>query len=212
MPSPKKKSINKKSNKNSKHTKSIIKTVKVNNQYLSVLSTNAADLNHKSEDLKNKVRFFESSIFAVQETHYRKKGRFKMQDFHIFESIRKNKEKGGSLLGVHVGLEPVLISEYSESFELLVVEVKVGNTEIRVFTGYGPQENWVESDKTPFYNALEEEIASAELEGKSVLIAFDANAKLGPGVIQGDPYPQSQNGKVLAGIIERHVRLSARNQ
>ena len=48
-----------------------------------------------------------------------------MQDYHIFEAIRKNKEKGGTLLGVHVGLEPVLISEYSDTFELLVVEVKI---------------------------------------------------------------------------------------
>ena len=119
-----------------------------------MLSTNAADLYHKSEDLKNKVRYFESSIFAIQETHFRKKGRFKMQDYHIFESIRKNKEKGGSLLGLHVGLEPVLISEYSDTFELLVVEIKIGDKSVRVITGYGPQENWIESDKTPFFNAF----------------------------------------------------------
>ena len=115
-----------------------------------MLSTNAADLYHKSEDLKNKVRYFESGIFAIQETHFRKKGRFKMQDYHVFESIRKNKEKGGSMLGIHVGLDPVLISEYNETFELLVVEVKVGSKSIRVITGYGPQENWLEKDKTPF--------------------------------------------------------------
>ena len=34
---------------------------------------------------------------------------------------------------------------------------------------------------------------------------MDANAKLGPNIIPGDPYPQSQNGKVLAGIIDRHA-------
>ena len=169
----------------------------INNQYLSVLSTNAADLNHKSKDLKNKVKYFDSSIFTVQETHYRKRGRFKMQDYHVFESIRKNKEKGGSMLGVHVGLEPVLISEYSDSFELLVVEVKVGNKEIRVFTGYGPQENWVENDQTPFYNALDEEIISAELQGRSIIIAMDANAKLGHNIIPGDPYPSHKMVKCL---------------
>ena len=128
-----------------------------------------------------------------------------MQDFHIFESIRKNKEKGGSMLGVHIGLEPVLVSEYSDTFELLVVEVKIANKAIQVITGYGPQENWQENDKTLFYNALDEEIALAELEGKYILIAMDANAKLGPEYIQGDPQKQSQNGKVMGGIIERHA-------
>ena len=60
-------------------------------QYLSILSTNACDLKHKAEDLKNKVRYFNSGVFAVQETHFRKKMEFRMKDYHIFESIRKNK-------------------------------------------------------------------------------------------------------------------------
>ena len=128
-----------------------------------------------------------------------------MQDYHIYESIRKNKEKGGSMIGVHMGLQPVLISEYSDTFELLVVEIKVANRDIRVITGYGPQENWTDNEKTPFYNALDEEIASAELEGRSILIAMDANAKLGSDYIEGDPYSQSQNGKVLSRIIQRHA-------
>ena len=86
-----------------------------------ILSTNADGLKQKSKDLKDKVKYFETSIFAIQETHYHKKGMIKMDNFHIFEAIRKNKEQGGSLLGVHVGLNPILIKEYSDSFELLVV-------------------------------------------------------------------------------------------
>ena len=53
---------------------STVKTVNVSEQYLNILSTNAADLKQKAEDLKNKIKYFESSIFAVQETHFRKKG------------------------------------------------------------------------------------------------------------------------------------------
>ena len=147
-------------------------------QYLSILSTNACDLKHKSKDLKNKVRYFNSGVFAVQETHYRKKGMFRMKDYHIFESIRKNKEKGGTMLGIQIGLKPVLVKEYNETFELLVVEVKIADKDIRIITGYGPQENWIHTEKTPFYTTLEEEIASAELQGRSVIIAMDANAKL----------------------------------
>ena len=44
-----------------------------------------------------------------------------MNNFQIFEAIRQNKEKGGgTMLGIHNSLKPVLIEEYSESFELLV--------------------------------------------------------------------------------------------
>ena len=36
-------------------------------------------------------------------------------------------------------LEPVLIEEYSDKFETLVVELKVAGKKVRVINGYGPQ-------------------------------------------------------------------------
>ena len=51
--------------------------------------------------------------------------------------------------------------------------------------------------------ALENEIAKAELLGKSIIIQMDSNSKLGSGYIPADPHIQSPNGKILAGIIER---------
>ena len=70
------------------------KTAVVLETSLNILSTNASVMKYKESDLKEKVRFFNSSIFAVQETHYKQKGKFKMQDYQIFESIRKNKDQG----------------------------------------------------------------------------------------------------------------------
>ena len=78
----------------------------------------------------------------------------------IFEAIRK-KEGAGSMLGVHISLQPVLISEYSDTFELIVVEIKVTARSVRVMTGYGPQETWDIDVKMKFFCALEEEIAKA---------------------------------------------------
>ena len=43
----------------------------------------------------------------------------------------------------------------------------------------------------PFFEALEAEIASAELEGREIIISMDANSKLGPEYIEGDPHCQS---------------------
>ena len=63
--------------------------VNIKEMCINILSTNADGLKHKSEDLKDKVKYFETSIFAIQETHYLKKGMFKMDNFHIFEAIRK---------------------------------------------------------------------------------------------------------------------------
>ena len=75
------------------------------------------------------------------------------------------------------GSRTIFIEENDETFELIVVEVKIENKEIRIMTGYGPQESWDQHEIMPFFNAIEEEIAAAELLKKSIIIAIDANSK-----------------------------------
>ena len=67
----------------------------------------------------------------------------------------KNKECGGFMLGIRVGLKHVLVSEYCQQFELIVIEIQAGNKGICLITGYGPQENWDDKNKIQFYRALE---------------------------------------------------------
>ena len=95
------------------------------------------------------------------------------KEFVIFESIRK-KKGGGTLIAAHEDFDPKLIEEYSDDFELLVVEINTQERSIRVITGYGPQENWEEGKRLPFFMALETEIERAELAGKSVIVEMDA--------------------------------------
>ena len=80
---------------------------------------------------------------------------------------------------MHKSLEPVLIEEHSEHFELIVAEIKIANKEIRVMTGYGPQEYWLDEEKMPFFVALEEEVSKAKMANKSIWMEIDANSKLG---------------------------------
>ena len=61
-----------------------------------------------------------------------------------------------------------------------------------------------EMERMQFFSALEQEISRAEMAGKSILIQMDANSKLGPNIIPGDPHQRSPNGRILAGIIDRH--------
>ena len=66
-----------------------------NNQYnqLVMFSVNAAGLNKKVHSLKYQVKECNAAVFTVQETNFKKKGRFKFEEFEIFETIRQNKEK-----------------------------------------------------------------------------------------------------------------------
>ena len=95
---------------------------------LNMFAANADGLQGKHVSVKFEVKESKSTIFCLQETKYRTKGRFQMENFVIFEAIRKNKEKGGSMLGVHENLKPILIEEYSDTFELIVVEIKAEYT------------------------------------------------------------------------------------
>ena len=88
---------------------------------LSIFSTNAAGLKNKVQSFRNELKHLNCGIFTIQETHFRKKGTLKIDGFDIFESIR-NKQKGGTMIGVHKALNPVLIEQYEGDFELLVVD------------------------------------------------------------------------------------------
>ena len=113
------------------------------------------------------------------------------------------------MLEAHMKLQPVLISEYSETFEMLLVQVRVEGREIRVITGYGPQENLTADKTMPFLSKLEEEVVSAKLANKSIIIQVDAYSKLGKHVIPKDPKEQIPNGAVLADTIKRNALIVA---
>ena len=120
----------------------------------------------------------------------------------MFEAIRV-KKGGGTAIAIHEDLKPKLIEEHSDEYELLVVEIKTKDKDIRIMSGYGPQENIEEDKRIPFFLALETAIERAELAGKSVFIEIDANSKLGNKYIANDPHDMSTNGRLLADIIER---------
>ena len=107
------------------------------------------------------------------------------------------------MLGIHDSLNPILISAYEDEFELVVVETKIGQKYIRSITGYGPQETWEESEKLPFFIALDKEIGKAQLENKSVFVSMDANSKLGPQYIPGDLHNMSKTKRYLLKLWKK---------
>ena len=97
-----------------------------------MFSLNIFSLKSKLKSFKNEIKRSNSSLFTLQETHYKTKGKVQIQDFEIFETIRKHKEKGGTMIGAHKALKPTLINEYNDPTELLVIEITVANKEIGV--------------------------------------------------------------------------------
>ena len=151
---------------------------------LKIISTNSQG--DKFASLASLVKSKNASVFMVQETNARKKGKHQLENFVIFES-KRIKVGGGSMLGIHENLSPVLVSLYENEFELIMVETNIGKRKIRIITGYGPQEDWSDDIKAPFFVALNTEISKAIVGGKSLYIAMDANFKLGKKYIPQDP-------------------------
>ena len=116
-----------------------------------IFSANGAGCINKIQSIVNNVNNLGPGVITLQETHFKRKGKMNKNliDFEFFEAIRK-KMKGGTLIGAHKSLDTVLIEEYSEDFELLVIEVKIAGKDVRIMSGYGPQENWKLEDKCPF--------------------------------------------------------------
>ena len=53
------------------------------------------------------------------------------------------------MIGVKKALDPVLVVDYKYSgdFELLVVEATIGLQNVRIISGYGPQECWTMEER-----------------------------------------------------------------
>ena len=100
-------------------------------------------------------------------------------------------------------LEPTLIFEGDCECEVLVVQINTGNDTTRIIAGYGPQECAPDIVREKYRSTVESQIERSYLAGCMVLVAEDANAKLGPNIIPNDPNEMSDNGKLFHGMIQR---------
>ena len=166
-----------------------------------VLGANAAGLLNKLESFYRNISIFNPGVIFIQESKARRKGKIKLNNYTIFEKIRKQNNGGGLLTAVHSSLKPVSISDDDDDEEILVVEANINNSMVRLINGYGPQENLPENSRKLFFDQLDLEVKKAKIAGALVCIEMDSNAKLGPTIIPGDPKPKSENGKLLEKVI-----------
>ena len=172
-------------------------------QNLTIVGTNSAGLTSKKESFFSLVNILNPSIITVQETKHTKIKNLKIPGYQNFERIRNGKSGGGLLTCIIEDLNPVLINTANEDIELMTVEVNIGSEKIRIINGYGPQEHDDTNSIISFWQELETEVISANDLNRNIIIQMDANAKLGPDIIKGDPQKMSNNGKLLYDFIQR---------
>ena len=169
-----------------------------------ILSSNANGIQAKKESLLKNINVFQPTVITLQETKLRRLGTFKLPGYQVFEKVRSG-FGGGLLTAVNENLFPVLISTGKcDDSEILVVQVKTANHNIRILNAYGPQEDNYKKEKTQeFWQEIEQEVVSGIEDGCLLILQMDANAKLGREIIKNDPHDISENGKLLLDILER---------
>ena len=178
-------------------------TVDSHSNLLTVLSANANSIKNKMVSLKFNMDLLKPHVVIIQETKLKRKSLANFKGYRSFATIRGD-NGGGLLIACTNSINPVLIFEGDCECEVLVVEAVLNtNIKIRFIAGYGPQECAPVIVREKYRCTIEEQVERAYLAGCMVLIAEDANAKLGKDIIPNDPHSMSENGKILDGMIRR---------
>ena len=179
---------------------------------LRFLGVNAAGLGSKMTTFKKVLQELEPSMFFIQETKFKDYGKLKVENYIIYELLRKTNVGGGGLaIGVTKELNPALVREGDDDVEALSVEIALKNIKIRCCTAYGCQENEKIEKKEKFWNFLDEEVSAADQSGSGFILQFDGNLWAGNKLIKGDPRPQNRNGKMFEEFLVRNPHLNIVN-
>ena len=136
----------------------------------SLLGSNSNGLKAKLDSLKNNINIFSRpSCVILQETKLFKSRNIVLPGYQIFQLNRAGRLGGGLLSAIDEALDPVLVNAGEDDAEILVVQIKVGHLDVRVFNAYGPQED-EKSLSLKFWLCLEKEIMKAKQENCCILI------------------------------------------
>ena len=169
-----------------------------------IVGNNCAGIKNKTDSLFNLVETLHPGILFLQESKLYSKGQVKIPNFYIFETNRVQNGGGGLITAVHEKFSPALIEAENENPDLLIVQVKMSDKNVRLINGYGPQESETICEKMKFFTAFESAIISAKLNGNLICAELDANSKIGMENISLDPNHISANGRILMEIVVRN--------
>ena len=179
---------------------------------LRFLGVNAAGLRSKLLTFKKVLSELKPSVFFIEETKYKDTGKLKLENYVVYELVRKSRDGGGGLaLGCAKELKPAWVREGSDDVEALSVDIFVKSMQIRCCVAYGPQESSLIERKHAFWTYLDEEVFIAENIGSGLVLHFDGNLWAGSEIIPGDPRPQNRNGKLFEEFLSRHPQLTVVN-
>ena len=175
------------------------------------MGVNSGGLKSKLKTLKKVLLELKPSVFFIEETKYKESGKFKIENYEIFELVRKSREGGGLAIGCIKDLHPTWVREGNDLVEALSVDIFLNKLKVRCCAAYGCQENESNERKAAFWEYLDEEVVLAKNSGGGFILHFDGNLWAGQDIIPGDPRPQNRNGKLFQEFLSRNSHLTVVN-
>ena len=173
-----------------------------------LLGVNAAGLQSKLSTFKKVINNLKPALFFIEESKFKEEGKFKLENFSIFELTRESRDGGGGLaIGCIKELKPVLARKGNDSIEALTIDISLQKMKIKCVVGYGPQENSKIENKMNFLKYIEEDSKTAWDNEQGFIFHCDGNLWAGPNLIPGDPRSQNKNGKLLEEFLARNPNL-----
>ena len=140
-----------------------------NNVKLSVFGSNINGVSSKMNSLKDNIGIFKPSIITLQETKVRKKGLVKLPGYQVYEWVRTENIGGGLMTAIDEKIDSVVITDDCSNSEILTIQIKVENLDIRIINAYGPQEDY--SDEKVFSFGKASKMRSYLLQIITVLLS-----------------------------------------
>ena len=190
---------------------------------MTLIGINCNGLNSKWQSFNKILHDLNPCAFFLQETKLPKKQLFKLNtnEYVIFRLERELSGGGGLALGVIQDLNPILIRLGNDQIEAISVKININKFEVRLVVGYGAQENDRQAKlhamnqaerKMLLWDFLEVESKEAETLEQGLIIQIDANAHVGPKVVNGDPNPMNPNGKMFVEFLEQNPAIIVVNK
>ena len=152
----------------------------------------------KSESINQIIEEHDVDVILLTETKVYTKSAIDIKGFQSFSAVRDKKSGGRLYLGIRHGLYESVMTDSGSKASFVTVCLNGKDCSVRLILVYGPQENDSE-DKDSFYHDISVQAEMAYLNGDSVIMVGDFNAKLGYDVIPKDLHPMSE--QLLINII-----------
>ena len=167
------------------------------------LYANVRGFRSKSESINQIIEEHDVDVILLTETKVYTNSAIDIKGFQSFSAVKDKKSGGGLYLGIRHGLyESVMINSGSKA-SFVTVCLNGKDCSVRFILVYGPQKN-DSKDKNSFYNGISVQVERAYLNGCSVIMVGDFNAKLGYDVIRKYLHPMSKNGEQLFELCNKY--------